>query len=95
MPKALDYKVTLEETLKGKEVACLREASRTLFRIPHAKDMTRDEIADRILERFLPDPERWIGDEIKYMDDDVASVLHDMIFRGRRGCSRRRERNRA
>ncbi len=82
MAKDLDYAVTLEETLKGKDVACLREASRTLFRIPHAKDMTRDEIADKILELFLPNPERWLLDEIVCMDDAVADALHDMLFKG-------------
>lgn len=44
--------------------------------------MTRDEIADKILELFLPNPERWLLDEIVCMDDAVADALHDMLFKG-------------
>ena len=82
MKEQLDYTVTLLETLKRQTLELLRETSRALFRIPNAKDMSRDELAQRICEKMLANPMHYLYGDIIHLPTDVMDVIFDMIDEG-------------
>ena len=82
MEEQLDYTVTLLETLKRQTVELLRETSRTMFLIPNAKDMQRDELAERICEKLLSDPMRYLYGDIIHLPTDVMDVVFKMVEGG-------------
>lgn len=68
--------------LKCKSVETLRETSKLVYRIPDAKKMSRDELAERICEMLKSDPIGYLLTDLDLLPTDVMSAIYEMVDEG-------------
>ena len=77
-----DYTVSLENVLKSKPFEALCKAAEVGLGLTHAKQKTRDELAELLSQEMLANIGQWVENWICVLDDETAEVVHDMVFDG-------------